>query len=77
MPTGRGDLTLMYFPIFDATSGELRELRMTPMQLRKLRLNRAAPEDAMWLRDRLARISLEFRSQVEASDDGSLRLRWH
>jgi poly-gamma-glutamate synthesis protein (capsule biosynthesis protein) len=73
----RADLTLMYFPTFDAASGELRELRMTPMQLRKLRLNRAEPKDAMWLRDRLARISLEFRSQVEASDDGSLCLRWH
>jgi poly-gamma-glutamate synthesis protein (capsule biosynthesis protein) len=72
----RPDLTLMYFPTFDAVSGELRDLRMTPMQLRKLRLNRAAPEDARWLRDRLARISLEFRSAVEASDDGSLLLRW-
>jgi poly-gamma-glutamate synthesis protein (capsule biosynthesis protein) len=72
----RPDLTLMYFPTFDAISGELRDLRMTPMQLRKLRLNRAAPEDARWLRDRLARISLEFRSAVEASDDGSLLLRW-
>jgi poly-gamma-glutamate synthesis protein (capsule biosynthesis protein) len=47
----RPDLTLMYFPTFDAISGELRDLRMTPMQLRKLRLNRAAPEDARWLRD--------------------------
>jgi poly-gamma-glutamate synthesis protein (capsule biosynthesis protein) len=67
----------MYFPTFDAVSGELTELRMTPMRLRKLRLNRATPEDAGWLRDRLARISLEFRSHVEASDDGSLLLRWH
>jgi hypothetical protein len=48
------ELTLMYFPTFDAASGELRELRMTP-----------------WLGDKLARISVEFRSRVEASDDGS------
>jgi poly-gamma-glutamate capsule biosynthesis protein CapA/YwtB (metallophosphatase superfamily) len=73
----RPELALMYFPTFDAASGELRELRMTPMQLRKLRLNRAAPEDAMWLGDKLARISLEFRSRVGASDDGRLFLRWH
>ena len=72
----RPDLALMYFPTFDAASGELRELRMTPMRLRKLRLSRVPPEDARWLGDKLARISLEFRCHVEASDDGSLLVRW-
>lgn len=51
--------SIMYFPTFDAVSGELTKLRMTPMRLRKLRLNRAAPEDAVWLGDRLGRIGRE------------------
>ena len=70
------DLALMYFATVNPATGELVQLRMTPMQLRKMRLNRAAPDDVRWLRDTLARISMCFGSSVEEGDDGSFFLRW-
>ena len=41
----RNDLALMYFVVV-SPAGELLGLRMTPMQIRKFRLNRASPTDA-------------------------------
>jgi poly-gamma-glutamate synthesis protein (capsule biosynthesis protein) len=72
----RADLVLMYFATLNPAGGDLIQLRMTPMQIRKLRLNRAAPHDASWLTDRLGRISMVFGSWVEAAEDGSLVLGW-
>jgi poly-gamma-glutamate synthesis protein (capsule biosynthesis protein) len=72
----RADLVLMYFATLNPASGDLVELRMTPMQIRKMRLNRAAPRDVRWLADRLARISTGFGSWVGEAEDGSLLLRW-
>jgi len=72
----RPDLALMYFPTVNPANGESVQLRMMPMQLRKMRLNRAAPGDVRWLRDTLTRISMCFGSWVEEGDDGSLFLRW-
>ena len=34
----RSDLALMYFPLLDAASGDLRELRAVPMRMRRMRL---------------------------------------
>ena len=72
----RADLVLMYFATLNPASGDLVQLRMTPMQIRQMRLNRAAPRDAEWLADRLARINMNFGSWVERAEDGSLFLRW-
>lgn len=72
----RDDLVLMYLATLDPACGDLVQLRMTPMQIRKMRLNWAAPRDAWWLRDTLARISATFGSGVEEAGDGSLLLRW-
>jgi poly-gamma-glutamate synthesis protein (capsule biosynthesis protein) len=66
----------MYFATLNPASGDLIQLRMTPMRIRKMRLNRAAPEDVQWLANRLARISMGFGAWVEEAEDGSLRLRW-
>jgi len=71
----RTDLALMYFATLNSCSGDLVELRMTPMQIRRMRLNRAAPGDAQWLADTLTRISVDFGSWVEGGDDGGLLLR--
>lgn len=71
-----GDLTVMYFASVDPSTKELERLEMTPMQLRQLRANRASREDAGRLRDMIERESLEFASQVEIEEDGSLMLRW-
>jgi poly-gamma-glutamate capsule biosynthesis protein CapA/YwtB (metallophosphatase superfamily) len=37
----RGDLALMYFVSMDSASGNLLRLQMTPMQIKRFRLNRA------------------------------------
>jgi poly-gamma-glutamate synthesis protein (capsule biosynthesis protein) len=72
----RDDLALMYFATLNPASGKLVQLRMTPLQIRKLRLNRASPDDVRWLTNRLTGISLGFGSRVEEAADGSLLLRW-
>lgn len=72
----RDDLVLMYFATLNPASGDLVQLRMIPMQIRKMKLNRAAPGDVRWLTDRLARISMGFGSWVQEAEDGSLLLCW-
>ncbi len=72
----RADLVLMSFATLNPASGDLVRLRMTPMQIRKMRLHRAAPRDVRWLTNRLARISMGFGSWLEEAEDGSLLLRW-
>ncbi|MGH8579418.1 MAG: CapA family protein, partial [Gammaproteobacteria bacterium] len=49
----RADLTLMYFVCMDPSNGRLIRFDMTPMQIRRLRANRASEQDARWLRDTL------------------------
>ncbi|HEX7940465.1 MAG TPA: CapA family protein, partial [Gemmatimonadaceae bacterium] len=72
----RADLALMYFVTLDPASGDLIQLRMAPMQIRKMRLNRAAPHDASWLAARLGHISLQFGAWAEMAEDGDVFLHW-
>jgi poly-gamma-glutamate synthesis protein (capsule biosynthesis protein) len=74
--TFRGDLTLMYLPRVDPARGHLVELRLVPMQVRRLRLNRAARDDAEWLRDVLNRYERQFGTAAHLEPDGTLRVRW-
>lgn len=69
----RDDLALMFFPSLDA-AGRLTALRMTPLEIRKLRLNRPHPEDVRWLWATVNRISAPFGSSVDLAPDGSLAL---
>jgi poly-gamma-glutamate synthesis protein (capsule biosynthesis protein) len=71
----RDDLTLMYFATLEPETGRLVSLRMTPMQIRKLRANRATPRDAEWLGSTLARISRAFGAHVELTAEGTLAIR--
>jgi poly-gamma-glutamate synthesis protein (capsule biosynthesis protein) len=71
----RDDLVLLYFVTVDASTGRLARLRMTPMRIRKMRLQRASPDDAAWLGARLSEISRPFGAGVEPAADGSLLLR--
>jgi poly-gamma-glutamate synthesis protein (capsule biosynthesis protein) len=56
----RGDLGLMYFATVDAANGRLLRLELVPTQMRRLRLRRASPADARWLRRRVDRESERF-----------------
>ena len=71
----RPDLSLMYFPAVDPETGELVGLEMTPLRIRRLRLNAASRADAAWLATTLDRESARFGARVEQAGDG-LRLAW-
>ena len=66
----RDDLVLMFFPSVDPATGRLLSLRMTPLQIRKLRLNRASTEDSHWLCTTLNRITWT------PNKDGTVRQLW-
>jgi poly-gamma-glutamate capsule biosynthesis protein CapA/YwtB (metallophosphatase superfamily) len=72
----RADLVLMYFVTFDANTKQLLGFSMTPLQTRRLRLNRVAPTDAQWLQRVLDRESRKRGARVELADDQRFELRW-
>lgn len=72
----RGDLVLMYFVSVDCLTGRLISLQMTPLQVKRFRLNRTSRDDAAWLRDILNREGKKFGTGVELDADNTLTLRW-
>jgi poly-gamma-glutamate synthesis protein (capsule biosynthesis protein) len=71
----RPDLALMYFVSLDAGSGRLAELALTPVQIRRFRVNRAAPQDAAWLETELSREGRRFGTRLERAAGGRLLVR--
>jgi poly-gamma-glutamate capsule biosynthesis protein CapA/YwtB (metallophosphatase superfamily) len=71
--TYRGELSLMYFADIDPESGELLVLELAPLQMRRLRLEGASPEDAEWMAQRLDRESAPFGVRVGKIARDSLR----
>ncbi len=72
----RDDLVLMYFPRLNLDTGELMELRMTPLQIRKMQLIRPSARDRDWLQERLANVSRNFGCEVTiAADDSTLKVQ--
>jgi poly-gamma-glutamate synthesis protein (capsule biosynthesis protein) len=72
----RGDLALMYFPLLDAESGQLRELRAVPMRMRRMRLERADAASAAWLHETLAREGQALGTSVRLDEQGGLVFGW-
>lgn len=72
----RDDLVLMYFMSINPSTGNLVSMRMTPLQIKNFRLNRASRADALWLRDTLNRECREFGTRVEIKTDNTLILQW-
>jgi poly-gamma-glutamate capsule biosynthesis protein CapA/YwtB (metallophosphatase superfamily) len=70
----RPELSLMYFVALDA-SGALQQLRMSPMRMRRMRLQRADERDAQWLARQLGAEGARLRTRVEIGAD-ALWLRW-
>ena len=68
----RADLALMYFADIDVTSGDLLDLEMVPLQIRRFRLERASVEDVAWLAEVLDRESRRFATQIDVRPDGML-----
>jgi poly-gamma-glutamate synthesis protein (capsule biosynthesis protein) len=72
----RPELVLLYLATVDVATGALLGLRLAPMQVRHLRLNRAGPAESAWLRDRLMRESQRHGVEVRLQDDGMLTAHW-
>jgi poly-gamma-glutamate synthesis protein (capsule biosynthesis protein) len=73
----RDDLAVMYFVRLDASSGRLVHCDMTPMQMRRFRLQSAVRDDVEWLRDTLTREGRRLGTHVIVSPEYTLTLRWH
>jgi poly-gamma-glutamate synthesis protein (capsule biosynthesis protein) len=72
----RDDLTLMYFVTVEPNTGMLQRLTMIPMQLKRLRANRAPTAAAQWLREVLHREGDKFGTDVVLHKDNTLSLQW-
>jgi poly-gamma-glutamate capsule biosynthesis protein CapA/YwtB (metallophosphatase superfamily) len=70
----RGDLALMYFPTLSEQG--LVRLRLVPMRVRRLRLERASLAEASWLQGTLDRESAPFGAGVALGEDGALEVQW-
>lgn len=71
----RPQLRLLYLAGVDAAGGRLVELRMTPLEARRLQLHRAGPSDAAWLARTLTRVGAGLGAPVVVADDGTLVVR--
>lgn len=72
----RPELSLLYFPSIDAETGELRSLKMIPMRMRRLRLNRASHEEAQWLKAMLSREGQSLGTKARLDDESAILLQW-
>jgi poly-gamma-glutamate capsule biosynthesis protein CapA/YwtB (metallophosphatase superfamily) len=72
----RDDLAIMYFPFIDPLKGTLISMKMVPMQIRNLCLNRVSVSDAVWLHRMMNRESTRLGSSVTLEEDLSLLLHW-
>jgi len=79
----RSDLVLMYFASVEPFTGKLVNLKLIPMQIKKLRLNYPSPSDVEWLRNRMNKVcekfnsSMEFKSGLTSGNlHNTLLLRW-
>jgi poly-gamma-glutamate synthesis protein (capsule biosynthesis protein) len=68
----RGDLTLLYQVTVTGNRQDGLALRMTPLQIRRMRLNRATKEDAQWLATALSRASALFGTQISVGENDEL-----
>ena len=65
----RSDLAMMYFATVDADTGELMDLRMTPMRIRRFQATFASCDEAKWLHDTIARQSQRFGTSIQLLTD--------
>jgi poly-gamma-glutamate synthesis protein (capsule biosynthesis protein) len=72
----RGDLVLIYLVSFDPAFGRLVRLEMTPLRIRRFRLERASPEDTRWLQATLGRECAKLGTRLGLAAEGRLALGW-
>jgi poly-gamma-glutamate synthesis protein (capsule biosynthesis protein) len=64
----------MYLVTLDR--GSLARLRMIPLRIVRMRLQRASETDASWLQESLDLGSAPLGARVELTEDGCLEARW-
>lgn len=67
----RDELRVLYFATIEPGSGALVALHTVPMRARRMRLQRASPEDAEWLRRTLEDASRRFGTRFHGEADGT------
>jgi poly-gamma-glutamate synthesis protein (capsule biosynthesis protein) len=72
----RADLSLMYFATLDSSTGNLVDLQMVAMQIRRFQTQRASRADTRWLGDTLNREGRSFGTRVMMHSDNRLILQW-
>jgi poly-gamma-glutamate synthesis protein (capsule biosynthesis protein) len=70
----RADLPLMYFADVDPAGGTLLRLEVTPLRIRRFRLEIPPPEDVEWAESTLGRECRRFGSTVSRVGDRALVL---
>jgi poly-gamma-glutamate capsule biosynthesis protein CapA/YwtB (metallophosphatase superfamily) len=70
----RGDLVAAYAPSLDPATGALTSLAISAFRIRRFQLARASHEEFAWMHQRLAREYGRFGLQLNAGDDGLLRI---
>lgn len=70
----RHELRLLYFASIERLGGGLTELKMVPMRMRRMRMEKAAAEDAEWLRATAEKMCEPFGTRIDTAADGVLTL---
>jgi poly-gamma-glutamate synthesis protein (capsule biosynthesis protein) len=73
----RSELALMVFPAFDAATGKLQRLALTPTRIGRFRVNFANKEEAAWLAAMLDREGRRLGTRVELETGNRLLIRAH
>ncbi|MFH8574152.1 CapA family protein [Streptomyces sp. NPDC017993] len=71
----RDDLRPLYLVSVEPATGRLHEVRIVPLQARRMRLRHASDDDCAWLGTVLDRISGEFHAHVDRESGGTLTVR--
>lgn len=72
----RPHLALAYFLTLNSVTAELLHLEMTPLEIKRMRLQHAAREDALWLRDTLTLEGAPLGTEAVLDDRNHLILSW-
>lgn len=72
----RSDLSLMYFPVLDASSGRLVRFTLVPTRVRQFRIMSAPEEGIHWLLETLNREGAKLGTQVERDGRNDFVVQW-
>ncbi|MGZ3774106.1 MAG: CapA family protein [Bdellovibrio sp.] len=71
-----GDFPVMFFPSLDLNTGNLTDLRLFQLHLKKFHLEKAPSQSIQWLKNILNRESNRFGVSFDCLKDDSLRANW-